>query len=122
MVYEQEGYDLIGAAIEVYNVQRHGFLEEVYQECLEIELGARGILFDSQVQLKLHYKGHELRKFYQPDLMVHDAIVVELKALKRLTDTESAQILNYLKSTRIHVGYLINFGNPGGLEWKRFVL
>ena len=118
---EQEGYDLIGAAIEVYNEVGHGFLEEVYQDCMEIELQMRGIPFQPQPELQLGYKERALRKKYKPHLFVSDGIVVELKAMKQLTDNEAAQILNYLKATKKRVGYLINFGNPERLEWKRFV-
>lgn len=121
-MFEQEGYDLVGAAMEVYNQQGHGFLEEVYQECLEIELGLRQIPFVSQPKLALRYKGHALDRFYRPDLYVYGGLVVELKAMKCLTDNESAQLLNYLKATGKRVGYLLNFGHPDKLEWKRMVL
>jgi GxxExxY protein len=119
---KQEGYDLIGAAFEVYNQEGHGFLEEVYQECLEIELELRSIPFKSQPGLKLNYKGRELKKRYRPDLYVFDGIVVELKAIKKLTDSDVAQLMNYLKATGRRVGYLINFGNANELEWKRIIL
>ena len=119
---KQEGYDLNGAGIEVYNEKGHGFLEDVYQECVEIELEMRDNLFESQPQLRLEYKGRELKKRYRPDLFVSSGIVVELKAMKALTDIESAQLLNYLKATGKRVGYLLDFGNPEKLEWKRLVL
>jgi len=118
---KQEGYDLVGAAMEVYNEKGHGFLEEVYQECLEIELELRDIAFESQPELRLFYRGRELRKHYRPDLFVCEGIVVELKAMKALTDNETAQLLNYLKATGMRVGYLLNFGNSNELEWKRLV-
>jgi len=121
-MFEQEGYDLIGAALEVYNVVGHGFLEEVYQECMERELALRNIPFVSQPKLSLTYKGTELTKFYRPDLYVNDGIVVELKALSTLTDNESAQLFNYLRGARKHVGYLINFSHPNKLDWKRFII
>ncbi len=121
MAYEQEGYDLMAAAFEVYNTLGPGFLEDVYQEALELELRSRQIDFESQPQLRIVYKGQELQKRYRPDLYVSDGIVVELKALKALSKVEAAQILNYLKATGKPVGYLINFGNPSKLEWKRYV-
>jgi GxxExxY protein len=93
----------------------------VYQEALELELRSRQIDFESQPQLRIVYKGQELQKRYRPDLYVSDGIVVELKALKALSKVEAAQILNYLKATGKPVGYLINFGNPSKLEWKRYV-
>lgn len=119
---EQEGYELIGAALEVYNVVGHGFLEEVYQECLEKELRLRDIPFVSQPKLTLAYKGDPLDKFYRPDLYVYDGIVVELKAMTGLTENEWAQLLNYLRGTKKRVGYLINFGHPTKLDWKRFII
>ena len=79
-MYKQEGYNLVGAAIEVYNTLGHGFLEEVYQECLEIELRLRDVPFQSYPKLTLSYKSKQLEKYYIPDLYVYDDIVVELKA------------------------------------------
>lgn len=121
-LYKEEGYALVGAAFEVYNEKGHGFLEEVYQECLEIELGMRDITFDSQPELPIFYKGIKLSRFYRPDLYVCKGIVSELKAMKALTDNEVAQLINYLKATGKRVGYLLNFGCPTGLEWKRIVV
>ena len=67
------------------------------------------------------YKGKKLQKEYEPDMLAYHGIIVELKALERLSGTEEAQILNYLKTTGLRVGVLLNFGNPRGLEWKRFI-
>ena len=119
---KQEGYDLMGAAFEVYNEEGSGFLEDVYQECLEIELEMRGIPFESQCELKLFYKGKKLRKKYIPDFFVYDEIVVEIKAVKKLLPEHEAQLINYLKVTGKRVGYLINFGNSAELEWKRIII
>jgi GxxExxY protein len=121
-LFEQEGYDLMAAAFEVYNEMGNGFLEDVYQECFEMELGFRNMAFEAQPHLPLTYKGHSLDKRYRPDLIVVGEIIVELKAIKRLGDNEYAQILNYLKATGKRVGYLINFGSAGELEWNRFVV
>lgn len=121
-MYKQEGYDLMGAAFEVYNECGHGFLEEVYQEALEYELNLRKLIYESQPQLRISYKAKLLKKFYRPDLYVCGGIVVELKAIKCLTSEHEAQVINYLKATRKAVGYLINFGNEEYLEWKRFIL
>jgi GxxExxY protein len=120
-LFQQEGYDLMAAAFEVYNEMGNGYLEDVYQECLEMELGSRGVPFTSQPEQVLSYKGRALNKRYRPDLIAFGEIIVELKAIKNIGDNECAQILNYLKATGKRVGYLINFGSPGALEWKRFV-
>ena len=121
-MYEQEGYNLVGAAIEVYNTLGHGFLEEVYQECLEIELALRDIPFQSHPKLILSYKGKRLEKYYIPDLYVYDGIIVELKAIKQLVDEHKAQIMNYLRAAEKPVGYLLNFGCTEELEWKRIIM
>ncbi|OQW96811.1 MAG: hypothetical protein BWK77_03530 [Verrucomicrobia bacterium A1] len=119
---KQEGYDLMAAAFEVYNEQGHGFAEEVYQESLELELGLRKISFSSKRELEIRYKGIVLRRRYVPDLVVFEGIVAELKAVKCLLPEHEAQLLNCLKATGFRVGYLLNFGCPGKLEWKRRVL
>ena len=119
---KQEGYDLMGAAFEVYNEEGHGFLEDVYQECLAIELELRGILFKSQCELKLFYKERQLRKKYVPDFFVLNEIIVEIKAVRKLLPEHEAQLINYLKATKKRVGYLINFGNSKELEWKRIII
>lgn len=119
---KQEGYDLMAAAFEVYNEEGFGFLEDIYQECLEMELEERGISFVAQEELTVFYKKRPLKKKYRPDLMVFGEIIVELKAVKTLCAEHEAQLLNYLKATGKRVGYLINFGNSKELEWKRMVL
>lgn len=121
-MYKQEGYNIVGAAIEVYNTLGHGFLEEVYQECLEIELKLRNIPFQSHPKLILSYKSKQLEKYYIPDLYLYDGIVVELKAVKQLSEEHFAQIMNYLRATEKPVGYLLNFGCTEKLEWKRIII
>ncbi len=121
-MFESEGYRLMGAVFEVYNQIGYGMAEEVYQECLEIELELCGIPFITKHELKLIYKGRELRKRYIPDLLTFGAIVVELKSLKELIPDHEAQLFNYLRIARQPVGYLINFGQKDGVEWKRFIL
>ena len=111
---------VIGAAMEVHGILGCGFLEAVYQEALEIELGLRGIRFSRQPDIKIKYKSHTLSKTYQPDLLVEGRLVVELKALDRIGAVEESQLLNYLKATGIKVGLLINFGGRS-LEWKRMI-
>jgi GxxExxY protein len=121
-VLKQEGYDLMAAAFEVYNEKGHGFAEGVYQECLEIELGMRGIPFEAQKEIGLSYKGKPLRHTYKPDLITFCEIIVELKAIRTLGNDEMAQLMNYLKATGKRVGYLINFGAHPKLEWKRIIM
>ena len=121
LLYKNEVYAIIGAAMEVYNVLGPGFLESVYQEALEIELSTREISFKSQQELNISYKEHRLRQQYKPDFVVYEKIIVEIKALNQLTSHDQAQLLNYLKATGLPVGILINFGAEKDLEWKRMI-
>ena len=108
--------------MEVYNELKPGFLEPIYQEALEIEFTDRKTPFQSQKELRVYYKGRLLKKTYVADFVVFDKIMVEIKALDRLTSREEAQLLNYLKATQSEVGVLINFGTANNLEWKRMVM
>jgi GxxExxY protein len=119
LLYRDEVYAIVGAAMEVYNQLGPGFLETVYQEALEIELSARGIPFVSQKELRILYKGQPLKKTYISDLTCYEKIIMELKAIDRLTGKDMAQLLNYFKATGLRLGLLINFGNSEKLEWER---
>jgi GxxExxY protein len=120
--FGEEGFRLVGAAMEVFNVQGHGLTEPIYQECLEIELRLREIPFEAQRELTTFYKGQALRKKYIPDIVVFGSILVELKAVKALDAEHESQLLNYMHLTKTAVGYLINFGQRDALEWKRYLL
>jgi GxxExxY protein len=122
LILGEEVYQIIGAAMDVYYQLGRGFLEPVYQDAFQIELGRRGIPFKPQREVTIFYKGQPLSKLYRPDLICFDQIVIELKVCDRLTGVEAAQILNYLKATKMHVGLLINFGSRGTLDWKRYVM
>jgi GxxExxY protein len=121
LLYKEEVYKIVGAAMDIYNELGFGFLESVYQEVMEIELEDRGIPFRSQTPIRILYKGQALSKEYIADILCYHNIIVELKAIEQLTERESAQLLNYLKATGFKVGLLINFGSKNSLEWKRFV-
>jgi GxxExxY protein len=119
---EDEGYKLMGAAFEVYNALGYGMAEEIYQQSLGIELFLRGIPFHPKRHLNVFYKDRLLDTIYCPDLLVWDAIVVELKAVSELVADHEAQLFNYMRIARRQVGYLLNFGHKGELEWKRFII
>ena len=119
---KEEGYQLMGAAFEVYNQLGYGMAEEVYQQSLEIELEMRQIPFQTKAELVMTYKSRELHTKYKPDLFVFHAIVVELKAVSSLHPEHEAQLFNYMRIACQPVGYLINFGRKGELEWKRLIL
>lgn len=116
---DPESYAIIGAAMEVHSVLGGGFLEAVYHEALIKELELRGIPFRSEVELPIHYKGARLKAIYKADLICHDSIVVELKALASLSSTEEAQLLNYLRAAGFRRGLLLNFGSPRLQVWRR---
>lgn len=122
LILKEEVYQIVGAAMDVYYQLGRGFLEPVYQEALEVELGRRRLPFEAQCRLTIHYKGQPLTKLYVADFICFGQIIAELKVCERLTGTDEAQILNYLKATQKHVGLLFNFGSPVRLEWKRYVL
>ena len=122
ILYKDESYRIMGACFEVYKVKGSGFLEPVYQECLEIELELLGIPFKAQSELQLHYKGRVLKSKYIPDFICYEKIIIELKAVKALADEHRAQVHNYLKATGIRLGLLSNFGHYPKLEYERIVL
>ena len=117
---DSQTHAIIGAAMEVHRELGPGFLEAVYHDALGLEFATRGVLFVSQRQLPVFYKGQELACTYRVDFVCYERVIVELKALKALTSVEESQILNYLKATRLERGLLLNFGTPS-LEYKRFV-
>lgn len=121
LLFKEEVYRIVGAAMEVYNELGSGFLESVYEEALIIEFGSRDIPFQNQVQLEIEYKGDVLTKKFRADFLCFNEVVLDIKHQKNLTDLDTAQILNYLKATKKRIGMLINFGNKQKLEWKRYV-
>ena len=121
LILKDEVYAIAGAAIEVHRELGPGFLESVYQEAMKLELSARSVPFEAEKPISIEYKGQRLSQKYFADFVCFEQIIVELKALSRLSGSEQAQVLNYLKATGFKVGVLINFGSRGKLEWKRFV-
>ncbi len=112
-------FEIIGAAMEVHKVLGCGFLEPVYQEALALEMQGRRIPFEREVQLPVLYKEHRLATQYKADFVAYGEVIVELKALTKLSHTEEAQIINYLKATGYKTGLLMNFALS--LEYRRFV-
>src|SRR5262245_247269 len=102
--------EVIGAAIEVHRELGPGLLESVYQACMEDELKLRGLDFKPQPPLPVVYKGLEVKADLRMDLFFPDRLVVELKALESLHPIHTAQLITYLRLTKVHVGLLINFG------------
>ena len=121
LIHGEESYQILGACFEVYKEKGHGFLEAVYQECLAIEFEEREIPFVEQPNLKLDYKGRELKQRYQPDFVCDNKVIVEIKAVKHIVDGHRAQAINYLKATKKELCLLINFGHHPKLEHERFI-
>lgn len=117
---DAETYAIIGAAMEVHRELGSGFLEGVYQDALEVEFGCRRIPFVREHSIPISYKGRQLGTPYRADFVCHGSIIVELKAIKSLTDVESAQVLHYLKATGFERALPLNFATPR-LESKRFI-
>jgi GxxExxY protein len=122
LIYEEESYAVKGAVFEVYKAMGAGFLEAVYQECLEEELKVRGIPFVAQPEIKISYKGRMLHQSYRADIVCYDKIILELKAVSALLPEHSAQLFNYLRATKMKLGFLVNFGHYPGVEIKRIAL
>ena len=114
-------FAIIGAAMTVHRTLGHGFLEAVYQEALEHEFVACGIPYEREFALPIHYRGNVLQTSYRADFLCHGSILLELKALQKLSGTEEAQVINYLKASGLEKALLINFGAPS-LEYKRLIL
>lgn len=122
LIYEEETFSIRGAVFEVYKEMSNGFLEAVYQECLEKELTTRGIPFLPQPELKLMYKDQLLQQRYKPDLICYDKIVIELKATQNISAEHRSQVLNYLKATKMKLGLIVNFGHYPKVQIERLIL
>lgn len=107
--YNRIGFQIIGATMAVQNELGHGLLEDVYREAFILELLQRKIQVKAEQQIKVHYKGMPLEKYFRIDLLVEDAIIVELKAVERIHPKHFSQLTTYLKMADKKLGYLINF-------------
>ena len=118
LLYEKETGKIINACLNVFNELGNGFLEAVYQEALAIEFEIQGIPYKREQKLEITYRGRKLNKEYYADFICFDSIIVELKTVSTLVSAHKAQVINYLKATKMKVGLLINFGGAS-LKWER---
>lgn len=119
LIYAQESYAIIGACFEVYKEKGCGFVEPVYQKCLEIEFEVQNIPFVPQQYIDIFYRGRRLENFYKPDFVCYGKIIVEIKAIQKVCEENRAQTMNYLKATGFELGLLVNFGHFPKLEYER---
>ena len=118
LIYKDESYKIIGAAIEVHKILGHGFLEPVFQSALAHEFNLLKIPFEKEKLLKIRYKDIILDKYYVADFICYEKIIIECKATDKLLPEHESQVLNYLNATGYRLGLLINFGRPK-IEVKR---
>ena len=119
IIYKEEAFKIMGVCFEVYKNKGCGFLEPVYQECLEIEFELQAVPFVPKKSLTLEYKGRRLKQTYEPDFICYDKIIMEIKAVSQLADEHRAQVINYLQVAGFKLGLLVNFGHYPKLEWER---
>ncbi|MBP7653635.1 GxxExxY protein [Candidatus Dependentiae bacterium] len=122
VLFKDESYKIIGACFEVYNQMGGGFLESVYQECLEIEFSEQHIPYIPQTELIIYYKDRKLKQKYKPDFICYDKIIVEIKAVSAILNEHKAQVFNYLKATKNKLGIIVNFGEHTELKYERILL
>ena len=111
---------IIGSAFAVARALGHGFLETVYKNALSLELTAGGLIVIKEKPFPVHYRGQKVA-MYVADIVVNDIVIVELKVVEALSAAHAAQVLNYLKASRLPIGLLFNFGKPR-VEVKRVIL
>jgi GxxExxY protein len=119
LIYKEEVYAIMGGCFAVYKDKGCGFLEPVYQECMEIEFEHLKLPAVPQPALSLSYRDRTLKHNYQPDFVCFGKIVLEIKAVSNLVDEHRAQVLNYLHATGFKLGLLVNFGHHPKLEGER---
>ena len=110
-LYNDLTYKIIGAAKEVYEYFGPGYLESVYEDALCYELESKKIKYQRQIELDIHYKNTIFKRKFKCDLLIDNEIIVENKAVSKLTHQDEAQLINYLKTTKIKIGLLFNFGS-----------
>ncbi|MBN2801724.1 MAG: GxxExxY protein [Deltaproteobacteria bacterium] len=122
LIYEDESYAIRGDIFEVHKNMGSGFLEAVYQECLEKEFSLRNIPYVAQSELSISYKEFCLKQKYKPDFICFNKIIIEIKAVKDIAAEHKAQLINNLKATNFKLGLLVNFGSHPKVQIERFAL
>ena len=120
LIYEEETYKIISTCMKVHKILSACFLEAVYEENVEKELIKAVIKFERQKKLHVYYDDNELKKYFISDIVCYNKIILEIKSVNFLTQNFKQQVINYLKSTKLELGLLVNFGEKS-LTWKRFI-
>ena len=120
LLHEKETYKIIGSAQEVHRELGSGFLEMVYHDALEIEFNKMRIPFKREFPIPVYYKNEKMNRNYSVDFYCYDRIIIEIKAVKTITEIHHSQVFHYLKATGKRLGLLINFGEPS-LKVKRII-
>ena len=110
LFYRDESYKIRGALFAVHNELGCGFLERVYQDALEVEFRLRNIPYEREKSIQIVYKGEPLGEPYRADFVCYGKVIIELKSVSEILDVHRAQIINYLKATKMKLGFLVNFG------------
>jgi GxxExxY protein len=120
LLFKEDVFRIVGCAIEVLNTLGHGLVEKPYENALVVEFGLQGIPFQQQPSFDIIYKGQKVGLFV-PDLIAFNAVVVDAKVIDRIADNERGLMLNYLRTTKMRAGVILNF-KRSKLEWERIVL
>ncbi len=110
LLYEDLTYKIIGAAQEVYKELGSGYLESVYEDALCYELDLKNLSYERQIELDVHYKDTVFERRFRADLLIKEKVIVENKAIKTITNQDESQLINYLKTYRLRVWLLFNYG------------
>ncbi|MCD8444643.1 GxxExxY protein [Tenacibaculum finnmarkense] len=121
LLYKNEAYQIIGACMEVHKFLGKGFNEVVYGDALEIEFQSQNIPYKREVKFSINYKGKIIPHYYFADFVIDNKIILEIKAIKELNSGHLKQTLNYLATSKLKLGLLINFGE-NSLQYKRVIL
>ena len=120
LFYRDESFKIRGALFAVHNELGCGFLERVYQDALEVEFRLRNISYEREKSIQIVYKGEPLGEPYRADFVCYGKVIIELKSVSEILDVHRAQIINYLKATKMKLGFLVNFGEES-LNIERIV-
>lgn len=121
IIFKEESYAVMGACFEVYKEKGPGFIEPIYHECLELEFDATKLPAVSKPRLQIEYKVGKLKHRPEPDFVCFGKLNLEIKAVRTLNDQHRAQLLNYLRATRMELGILVNFCSVGDLQYERIL-